>query len=254
MMSDLSITAVSKEKAGLNDDSLIIIVDGCKYNRNVTDLVGREIAVIDHHQVDTPDDVDYVDIRPEYGSCSTIISEYYQELGIPFTRNTATALLIGLNIDTANMTRGVIYQDIKAFGELWNNADNDYVNRIMLNNLSVKDLPYYKKSIENLMTHKNFGFIFLDKGCPKNLMGIAGDFFLGLEELDFIVISAKDDRGVSISTRSELKKWNAAVILNKALSGIGQGGGHDNMAGGFVFDSGVSAEVLFNRFQKALFN
>jgi nanoRNase/pAp phosphatase (c-di-AMP/oligoRNAs hydrolase) len=61
----------------MTEDDLIVIVDGCKGNKNVTDLPGREVAVIDHHETVSPDDVTYSDIRPSYGSCSTIIYEYY---------------------------------------------------------------------------------------------------------------------------------------------------------------------------------
>lgn len=253
MIKDLGIRVYSQDKAKLRKDSLIVIVDGCKYNKNVTDLFGIEIAVIDHHQVESPDDVEYSDIRSNYGSCSTIIAEYFTELNIKIPKSAATAMLIGLNIDTASLKRGVSHQDIIAFEKLWNEADIDYVNRIMMNNLSVNDMPYFKKSIENLMIEKNFGFIFLDQGCPKNLMGITCDFFLGLEELDFIVIAAKTEKGINFSTRSELKKWNAAIILNQALSGIGNGGGHDNMAGGFMPDSCISSDELFKRFKQALF-
>ena len=36
----------------LTQEDKIIIVDGCKGNKNVTDLVGDEVAVIDHHNIE----------------------------------------------------------------------------------------------------------------------------------------------------------------------------------------------------------
>src|SRR3989304_8180270 len=48
----------------IKETDKIVIVDGCKKNKNVTALIGDEVGVIDHHEVTAPDDVEYVDIRP----------------------------------------------------------------------------------------------------------------------------------------------------------------------------------------------
>ena len=47
-----------------------------------TDLIGDEVGVIDHHNVLSPDDVEFSDIRPDYGACATIVWSYFNEYGL----------------------------------------------------------------------------------------------------------------------------------------------------------------------------
>ena len=51
--------------------------------------------------------------------------------------------------------------------------------------------------------------------------------------------------GIKISVRSERPTLDAGKIISKALKGIGSGGGHATMAGGFVpFDGNDREEDL----------
>ena len=119
LMEELRIPIRHSSEQELNETDAIIIVDGCKGNKNVTDLIGDEIGVIDHHNVDTPEAVPFCDIRPGYGSCSTIIYEYYRDSGIEIPGSVATALMVGLLVDTAQMTRGVCDADVEAYPQLY---------------------------------------------------------------------------------------------------------------------------------------
>jgi nanoRNase/pAp phosphatase (c-di-AMP/oligoRNAs hydrolase) len=110
----------------ISDLTQIILVDGFIGNRNVTDLPGEVIALIDHHSPPEHPRVPYWDIRTDYGSCSSIIFDYFRQAGDEFTSNCATALLMGLMMDTAFMTRGYIRSTLmpsrlyflRAIGEL----------------------------------------------------------------------------------------------------------------------------------------
>jgi nanoRNase/pAp phosphatase (c-di-AMP/oligoRNAs hydrolase) len=254
MIHDLSIKAYHVSEINVNENDYIIIVDGCKHNKNVTDLIGKEIAIIDHHEVGNPDDVVYNDIRSEYGSTSTIIYEYYLKTHQTLNKNIATAMMIGLNKDTASLTRGVTYHDVIAYGDLWHHSDMHYVNRVMRNDILLSDLNYFKKAIESLCHYKNFGFVFFEEECAQNLLGIIGDFLLAVKEFDFVVIGARNNARVNISARSEVKHWNSARIIEQALHGIGFGGGHEDMAGGIVTENTLIPAVdIFNRFKELLF-
>ena len=56
---------------------------------------------------------------------------------------------------------------------------------------------------------------------------------LDLVEIDFSVVYSIKDDGIKLSVRSG-GKINAGTVTNDALAGIGGGGGHASMAGGFV--------------------
>ncbi len=213
----------------------IIIVDGCKGNNNVTNLVGDEIAVIDHHDVATPEDVWFVDIRPQLGSCSTQIYTYYREMGVQPQLQVANALLIGLQMDTHLLTRGISSEDIDAYAYLFRYADMDEVNQILRNNLQVKDLEHLSYALQHARYDKNIAFCYFEQGCPQNLMGIIGDFFMSLKEINFVMICARNEDKVNLSIRSEVGHWHSAEIMKLLLRDKGMGGGHPHMAGGIFF-------------------
>ncbi len=219
----------------------IIIVDGCKGNSNVEDLIGREIAVIDHHKSLTTEDVELTDIRPEYGSSSTMICEYYKELGVLPSPEAASALHIGLARDTDLYTRGMTEMDLKALSFIYPYSDRELVNSILRNNIQLTDLDYYKKLLENLLVYKGLAVCFLPEGCPQNLMGILGDFVLSLQEIHFVALFANNNETISISFRNNWNDRDASRLMKKFTAGRGRGGGHKQMAGG-ILDQGTPAE------------
>lgn len=221
---------------GMEKKHKVIIVDGCKGNNNVTDLIGDEIAVIDHHEVLAPDDVPYSDIREECGACATIIYSYFRELGVSVPRDAATALMLGITMDTSHFIRGACREDLDAYAALFTAADVALVNTIARNDVSYGDLRFYEYAFENLEVSDRFGFVFFPRGCGKNLLGIISDFILALDEVDFVVLCAANDGVVNLSVRSERPEWDASVIVRRVLEGIGFGGGHSDMAGGIIKD------------------
>jgi nanoRNase/pAp phosphatase (c-di-AMP/oligoRNAs hydrolase) len=225
----------------LTDSDRIIIVDGCKGNANVEDLIGKEIAVIDHHKSLTTDDVKMTDIRPEYGSCSTMICEYYQEQEVIPTAAVASALHIGLARDTDLFTRGMTEMDLAALTYLFPYSDKGLVNNILRNNIQLTDLDYYRKLLANLVVSKGMAFCYLPDGCPKNLMGILGDFILSLQEIHFVCLFACNNDQISLSFRNNWDDKDASVIMKAFTVGKGRGGGHKQMAGG-ILDSDIAAD------------
>lgn len=236
MIDKLAIPIKPAKDYPIKAEEKIVIVDGCKGNKNVTDLIGDEVAVIDHHETTSPDDVEFSDIRPEYGACSTLIYKYYKELEMPIPPHICTALLCGLNVDTLQLSRGVCETDVEAFYGIYPTANVSFVNSILRNSIQVKDLDFYKKALEKVKIQDEFAFLYLDEGCNQNLMGILGDFFLSLQEVDFVFLCARNNTQVNFSLRSEVEKWNAAIIIQTMLKGIGFGGGHADMAGGIIKD------------------
>ena len=106
---------LSHEVATLGKEDWTVLVDVQKGNSNVTDLVTDEVAVIDHHEHMGDKGCRFEDIRPDIGSCSAIITEYFIENEVPVPGNVATALLYGIFMDTDNLTRGVSNLDIEMF-------------------------------------------------------------------------------------------------------------------------------------------
>ncbi len=234
----------------MNRSDRIVVIDGLVGNRNVTDLTGREVAVIDHHFIEpgtVPGGLQYKDIRPDHGACATIVHSYFQELGVEPPRSVATALLAGLLVDTALLTRGVSEADVGAYAALYRLADIPFVNTLLRNSIQRKDLAFYRHALDRVRIQDRFAFCYFPEGCNQNLLGIIGDFFLSLAEVDFVFLCARNRRTINFSVRSEAERWNAAKIIRLVLAGEGFGGGHLDMAGGVIPTSDRFDEDLYYR-------
>ncbi len=253
MIEKLKIEANSYEKFNITNKDKIIIIDACKGNSNLFDLKGYQFAVIDHHNVETDEQMFYQDIRPSYGACSTIIYSYFKSLNIEINEALATALLIGIDIDTALLTRGVSEYDIEAFSNIYHLSDITFVNFVVRNHISKQDLIYYKYLLENVTIDGNFGFCYFENGCSQNLLGILADYLLSVQEINFVVLCSKNGEVVNLSIRNELKQLDASKIIQEVLEGIGLGGGHTMLAGGVISKaSDFKLDYIYNQFKNRL--
>ncbi|MCR5520586.1 MAG: DHH family phosphoesterase [Lachnospiraceae bacterium] len=217
----------------LCEDDYIICVDSQKNAGNILDVTGEEIAAIDHHPTFVQVEYRYFDQRI-VGACATIIAGYYKDLGIEPDQKTATALLYGLKMDTLQFVRGVTAEDIDAYAFLFKYSDEETLLKLEGNNMEYKDLQAYGAAIENIKLYGSAGFSKINFACPDALIAILSDFILSLVEVEVAIVYCEREDGVKISVRSERPSVHAGEVAKKALEGIGSGGGHAAMAGGFV--------------------
>ncbi len=219
----------------LCDEDEVILIDSQKGNGNTYDIIGDEIASIDHHPTFFEIDYKFMDVRPEIGACASIIAEYFYENDIPMDKSVATALMYGLKIDTADMTRGVSKLDLNVFQNLYFAADMSLISFFSSNELQLKDLQAYSTAIESIEVSEPVCFANTGSNCPEGLIATISDFIMSLENVDFSVVYSYNNGGIKLSVRSsKYSGLNAGEIVMLALDGFGTGGGHFNMAGGFV--------------------
>lgn len=235
-MSSLGIKMINiEELKDINRNDEVILVDSQKGNSNIITTKGDEIICIDHHPTfeNSLDSYRYADVRPELGACSTIIAEYYMDNNIPIDKRVATALIYGICTDTMGLTRGVTDKDVDTYSYLFKIADKQILKALEHCSISIDDLKAYANAINSIKVCYNVSFANTGSNCPEALIASISDFMLDLIEVDFSVVYSLKKEGIKISVRS-MGKYNAGRITNKALSGIGCGGGHEVMAGGFV--------------------
>jgi nanoRNase/pAp phosphatase (c-di-AMP/oligoRNAs hydrolase) len=230
----LDIPIVESAALNLTEETQIILVDGFIGNRNVTDLPGEVVALIDHHQPPERPQVPYWDIRTDFGSTSTIIWSYFDSAEVEVSRNCATSLLMGLMMDTAFMTRGVNKVDLAAFSALFFQGDWEFGSRLLKNSLSLSDLGVFREAINACQMVGDFCFIAVQKECSPEVAALIADFFLNLREVHFVVVLVPDQEEYRISVRSEDLSKPSDVIIRQTLKGIGSGGGHMHMGGGQI--------------------
>lgn len=253
LITDLGIEIHPSHRYTIQPEHKIIVVDGCKGNKNVTDLLGQQVGVIDHHENCAPEDVSFCDLRPDYGSCSSIIYSYFLEADLPIPPPVATALLVGINIDTDRLSRHVSSADLLAHTGLYPIADQDQVGSLLRNQIEMQDLDYFRYLIDHLWVVEEFGFCYFPEGCDQNLMGMLSDFILAIQEITFVALCARNGDRIQFSLRSEVEHWNTAAVIDQVLQGIGHGGGHVDRAGGAITDLSLfDVDPIYRRFLTAL--
>ena len=235
-------------------ETQIIVVDGCRENHNFTLTPGNMIAIIDHHENSLPHSDQYLlsDIRL-YGSCSTILAEYYLGMDIPPSPRVATALMMGIMMDTAHLTRGVQSVDFEAVQFLFPISDWDEGARLLRNSLTLGDLDLFRTALSNCVVRDFFCFIKIGYSVKPDVAGLLGDFFLTISEINFVVVLSTHSDGHHLSVRSEQRDAPANIILREVLRDIGKGGGHTYMAAGLIeIDKGKNISELYRDFVRAL--
>ncbi|MBQ3545419.1 MAG: DHH family phosphoesterase [Lachnospiraceae bacterium] len=235
---NMEVFPYSEVEADMKEADYIVTIDGQKYNSNFTDLPGDEVACIDHHPTYIECEYKYKDVRIT-GACSSIIAEYFYESNTPIDENTASALVYGLRMDTASLTRGVSTLDIEMFSYLYKYADNDKIMNFYINVMEMSDLKAYGAAIENVCVIDGVGFAHIPFGCNDALIAMISDFILSLNEVNTCIVYADRDGGYKLSVRSMNSGIHAGKLTKDALEGIGNGGGHAEMAGGIIYPDSV---------------
>lgn len=241
MIKKLKIRLYPLKKINIKPADKIIVVDTQIDNSNIKKLNAEYIAFIDHHENNTRDYPEFYDLQPQLGACVTIIGNYLSKLPIKsIAKNIATAILIGLFIDTNRLTRKTSFADIKILHDYFNYADIKLVNYITLNSIGLNDLKYFNQGIKHIHVYKDIGIIQLKKIYSQQLLAIISDFFLNLREIELVIGYYITKTEIHIAIRSEAKYYNAAKLMYKLVENLGTGGGHKTMAGGIIDTTNIN--------------
>lgn len=264
MMDEFGIEIYSyDDMEDMSEDDYIINIDCQKPNANTTDLPGNEVACVDHHPVfKEQEDYLYSDIRIT-GACASLVAEYYYATDTPMEENVATALIYGIKMDTDDLIRGTTELDMDMMAYLFKFANPDKLNAMYKSTIEFQDLKAYGAAIENIVLYDYVGFTYIPFECPPSLVAIISDFILALDVVDVAIVYSINADGLKFSVRSERADIDAGNLVYNALQGIGTGGGHASMAGGFLSKAwkdkvGIGyekkIEELFMNSIKKLFN
>lgn len=257
MLDNFNIEMYPYDELEIKETDYVLLVDGQKYNANLTDIPGDEVACIDHHPTVKACDYLYQDIRM-VGACASLVAEYFYESKTPIDENTASALMYGIRMDTDSFGRGVTRLDIQMFEYLFSYAKVSLVDRMVNDNIELADLRAYGAAIENIQIYGKTGIAYIPFDCQDALVAMISDFILKLDAITVSVVYAEKDGGLKFSVRSEEEHVHAGNLISCALAGFGQGGGHFDMAGGFVpkesriKEKDVENKVIYQRFMEAL--
>lgn len=234
MVEMFDIEMVVKEKSFISSQNdYVILVDSQVGNSNLTNIKSDKVAVIDHHKEIAGHKYLFKDIREEMGACSTIIASYYKEAEIIPETDIATALLYGIMNDTNNLTRTCHPLDLESFYWLYNLADLSKMRKLRMNEIGREDLHAYAKALQTFEVYGNIGFVHIEN-CNDSLLGTISDMVYTIEGTSIVISYAKRSDGIKFSVRSGENEIHADELVKYILNDKGVGGGHKEMAGGFI--------------------
>jgi nanoRNase/pAp phosphatase (c-di-AMP/oligoRNAs hydrolase) len=232
-----------------------IVVDGNPTNTNARPVTGFLFGVVDHHDNAVLPGCPFTDINTNAGSCSALVARYWEEEGRIPPKNIATALLMGIEMDTDFLSRRVSQVDLDAFHRLFFQADWEFSARVLKASLSKKDLSSIGMAVSNSKIQKNIFFSLIDRDTSQEVISILADFFLRFREILVTIIVETEGKNRHVSVRSRDPHISAARIIRNALNDLGSGGGHDYMAGGLIdTEAVIDEDELFQRFLDAAAN
>ncbi len=234
MMDRLSIQHLPFDEALELPGAQTIVVDGSPFDGTVRRAAGELVAVIDHHPVTGTPVCPLVDIRPDTGSCSSIIWTYWLDSGEEADRTTATALIAGIQLDTDFLSRHVSKTDLDAHYELFFMGNYELAREVVRTTLKLDQVRAIGKAFTSSQALGSTLLVELKEDYSSELLSVLADFLLRLQEITFVVAVEIRGEEYHLSARSKDCALDAGSIIRAALDGIGTGGGHRHMAGGII--------------------
>jgi len=188
-------------------------------------------VVIDHHPPteDLKND-SYYDIRPDYGSTSTIMSQYLRAEGIRPSRALATTLFYGIKTDTRNFERHTLIEDIEAFRYLFHYVDHNVLRKIEISDLSLRDTKFFHKAFERKHVVKEWIFAHLDEVPSSDILVEVAEFLLKIHDISWSIVSGTFQDELIIVVRNDGCRKDAGKVVRRAFGPLGCAGGHQAMA------------------------
>ncbi len=186
-------------------------------------------AVIDHHPDSSPS-ADFVDIRPEYGACATLMIEYLKAAKIKPSAKLAAALMLGIKTDTADFIRQAGLKDLKAFQYLYQYADINIVIKVQRALLTQEDLDFLALAIRQRQIVNNRAYFHRGRMEKPDELVMVADFFLGIAGVNWAVVSAVCGKKLVVILRNDGLRKSAGNTAKEAFEPFGSAGGHKTMA------------------------
>ena len=193
-------------------------------------MITHADLVIDHHPEQPGYTSVFKDIRADYGSTSTILTEHLRAVDVNISERTATAMLYAIKSDTLFFNRQTNRVDIEAFSYLYPLADAALIRKMEGAEITEERLDYVLKAHAYGRLLDQVFCAFLGPSTREDFIPYIADFFLQLEGVKWTVIGGVVDDSVVISVRNLGYQRNAGEFVRHYFSELGNAGGHRAMA------------------------
>jgi len=203
-------------------------------NNSLPETVQLDI-VLDHHPLSPATrGISFTDVRSKYGALSTILYEYLSELEIPPGPPLATALLYGIRSDTQDLGLEAVQADVRALEALYPLANARMLSMIQRGAVTASYYRILADALQDARVQGPCVFAALQRIDNPDIVAETADLFLRYEEAEWTLCSGRYKGKAWLSLRTSQTKVKAGEVMQKLVSGVGTGGGHEMSAGGQI--------------------
>jgi nanoRNase/pAp phosphatase (c-di-AMP/oligoRNAs hydrolase) len=188
-------------------------------------LIDRVDLVIDHHPEQPGYSVVFKDIRADYGSTSTILTEHLRSVDVSISERAATAMLYAIKSDTLFFNRQTNRVDLEAFSYLYPLADAALIRKMEGAEITLDRLDYVMKAHRGGTLVEQVFCAFLGPSPREDFIPYVADFFLQLEDVKWTAIAGIVNDSMLISVRNLGYSKNAGEFVRRFFADVGCAGG-----------------------------
>jgi nanoRNase/pAp phosphatase (c-di-AMP/oligoRNAs hydrolase) len=193
-------------------------------------LLDRADLVIDHHPEQPGYSAVFKDIRADYGSTSTILTEHLRAVDVNISERTATAMLYAIKSDTLFFARHTNRVDLEAFTFLYPLADAALIRKMEGAEITLERLEYVTRASQGGIMREQVFSAFIGEAPREDFIPYTADFFLQLEDVKWTIVAGVVNGSLILSVRNLGYSRNAGEFVRRWFGDVGSAGGHRAMA------------------------
>jgi len=187
-------------------------------------------AIIDHHPITNDWEADYVDIRPDYGACSSMLVEYLRAAHMKPSVALGTALFYGIKVDTGDFEKESRLADAISFRYLFDIANRNLVRKFELTDLRRSELKYFSIALTELQYSKGRFYSHIGKVRSPDVLVIIADFLNHVSDIDWVLVSGIHSDKLVVIFRCDGYRKSAGKLASRVFGHLGPAGGHKGAA------------------------
>jgi len=193
-------------------------------------LLPKVDLVVDHHPERPGYTAVFKDIRADYGSTCTILTEHLRAVDVNISERTATAMLYAIKSDTLFFARQTNRVDLEAFSFLYPLADPALIRKMEGAEITMERLEHVTRALAASRLRDQVFSAFLGETTREDFIPYTADFLLQLEDVKWTIVSGIVGGQLIVSVRNLGYSRNAGEFVKMAFGDIGSAGGHRSMA------------------------
>ncbi|MBN1879126.1 DHH family phosphoesterase [bacterium] len=238
MVKELALKMIPLKEINWRDYDTLALVDHQPRRRMYTWPSTRwPDIIIDHHPrrpLEKP--AQFVDVRKQFGSNSSLMTSYLLTADLTVPRWLATALVYGMLTDTQDFSRGKTGYDKSAYLALFNSVDHSRLFRISHPAIDCQYLSQYWHALRGARLWGDAVETYIGEIPVPDATSEIADNLIIICGIRYALVTGFYQNTLYMSLRVRHARRDAGVIMRRIVGRRGSAGGHGFMAGAQIPD------------------